>query len=93
MVSRCTDEPRGSSLRPDCSSARLNASTFSALGNRAEHVVLDEAVGALDAALFVAFRGGRELDFERQSVRRRRRGKASFSSRLRPRRMRVTAVL
>ncbi len=37
-----------------------------ALGDRAEHVVLDKAVGALDAAFLVAFGGRCELHFERQ---------------------------
>ncbi len=51
------------------SSARLNASRFSHSGIGRNLSSCDEAVGALDAALFPArFRGGRELDFERQSA-------------------------
>src|SRR5580658_7706587 len=37
-----------------------------AFGNRAEHIVFNEPVGALDAALLVAFRWCRELHFQRE---------------------------
>ena len=62
-----------------------------AFGNWPEHVVLDETTESLNPAFLIAFGWCSELHFERQGSQNAR--KASFSSRLRPRKTRVTAVL